>query len=590
MSGRIPQKFIDELLARVDIVDLIDGYVPLKKKGKEYLACCPFHNEKTPSFTVSPVKQFYHCFGCGAHGTALGFLMSYDHLGYVEAIEVLAQKLGLTIPREGAVKPPVDYPGDLELLAAAAEFYRQALRTHTHAIEYLRRRGLTGTVAARYNLGYAPEAWDSLIRHLRTRASMDSLVRAGLVIKTVEGRHYDRFRNRIMFPIRDIQGRVIGFGGRVLDDSTPKYLNSPETSLFHKSRALYGWYEARKARQKSDNFVVAEGYMDVVALAQHGIMNTVATLGTATTRDHIRQLYRTVSEIVFCFDGDRAGRAAAWRAVGNLLPEFRDGLQARFMFLPEGEDPDSLIRKEGQTGWSQQIAKALPLDEYVLIHLQAEQELHSAAGRAQFITQAKPLLQALAEGVFKERLLIELGKLAGVSLHKLLRSQDKAYNPYRGVSNGVPMIHRSLVRMAIALLLQQPGLAQGTGELETLKALTLPGIPLLINIIETCQANPNITSASLLERFRHSENYEHLLKLMEWKPPDTRNEPLSLLFQETMARLVSRRHEQRAEQLLQKARTEVLNENEKNELQRLRWGNTDTGQVRPRTVTSPKWS
>jgi DNA primase len=589
MSGRIPQKFIDELLARVDIVDLIDGYVPLKKKGREYLACCPFHNEKTPSFTVSPVKQFYHCFGCGAHGTALSFLMSYDHLGYVEAIEALAQKTGLTVPREGAVKSPVDYPGDLELLAAAAEFYRQALRTHTHAIEYLRRRGLTGTVAAQYNLGYAPEAWDSLIQRLRTRASLDSLVRAGLVIKTVEGRHYDRFRNRIMFPIRDIRGRVIGFGGRVLDDSTPKYLNSPETSLFHKGRALYGWYEARKAKQKLENFVVAEGYMDVVALAQHGIMNTVATLGTATTREHIRQLYRTVSEIVFCFDGDRAGRAAAWRAVGNLLPEFRDGLQARFMFLPEGEDPDTLIRKGGQRGWAQQIAKALPLDEYVLVHLQAEQELNSAAGRAQLVTEAKPLLQALTEGVFKERLLIELGKLAGVSLHKLLRSEDKVNSPYRGVSQGVP-IHRSLVRMAIALLLQQPGLARGEGELETLKGLALPGVPLLISIIETCQANPHITSAPLVERFRDGENYEHLLKLMEWKPPDTSNEPLSLLFQKTMARLVSRRNEQRAEQLLQKARTEELNENEKNELQRLRWGNTntDTEQVRPKTVTSPK--
>jgi DNA primase len=324
-----------------------------------------------------------------------------------------------------------------------------------------------------------------------------------------------------------------------------------------------------------------------VALAQHGITNTVATLGTATTREHIRQLYRTVKEIVFCFDGDRAGRAAAWRAVGNLLPEFRDGLQARFMFLPEGEDPDSLIRKEGQKGWFQQIEKTLPLDEYVLVHLQAEQELNGAAGRAQLVTQAKPLLQVLAEGVFKERLLIELGKLAGVSLHKLLRSQDKVYTPYRGVSNGVP-IHRSLVRMAIALLLQQPGLARGTGELETLKTLALPGVPLLINIIETCQANPHINSASLLERFRDGENYEHLLKLMEWEPPDTSNEPLSLLFQKTMTRLISRRNEQRAEQLLQKARTEELNDNEKNELQRLRWGNAGTVQARPRNVMSSK--
>ena len=251
MSGRIPQNFIDELLTRVDIVELIDGYVPLKKKGREYLACCPFHDEKTPSFTVSPVKQFYHCFGCGAHGTALSFLMSYDNLGYVEAIEVLAQKMGLTVPREGAFKTPVEYPDDLELLTAAAEFYRQALRAHTHAIDYLRRRGLTGAVAAQYGLGYAPQAWDPLLRHLRTRSSLDNLMRAGLVIQTDEGRHYDRFRNRIMFPIRDARGRVIGFGGRVLDDSTPKYLNSPETPLFHKGRALYGWYEARKATQKN---------------------------------------------------------------------------------------------------------------------------------------------------------------------------------------------------------------------------------------------------------------------------------------------------------------------------------------------------
>ena len=568
MPGRIPPKFIDELLARVDIVELIDGYVPLKKKGREHVACCPFHGEKTPSFTVSPHKQFYHCFGCGAHGTAIGFLMEYDHLNYVEAIETLAHSLNLEVPREGGGVPVKHTSDDYELLARAAEFYQQELRRHPPAIEYLKDRGLTGKIALEYSLGYAPAPWDRLKKQLQALASLEQLVRAGLIIRTDDGHYYDRFRNRVMFPLKDTRGRVIGFGGRIIGEGTPKYLNSPETSLFHKGRSLYGWYETRKALGKVDSVVVVEGYMDVVALAQYGVRNAVATLGTATTREHIRQIYRNAHEIIFCFDGDRAGRIAAWRALENLLPEFRDGLDARFLFLPEGEDPDSLIRREGHEGWLERVASAMPVDTYLISKLQDGHRRTGAGARAQLVTRARPLLNQLQQGVFKERLIVELGKLAGVSIDKLF-----ATTPPDALSSGLSsdkiLIQRTPVRLAIALLLNHTALAQKIPAHEWLRTLELPGVPLLIEIIETLRSNPHIKAASIIERYRSSENYPHLLKLMEWKSPQTEDNNLEMLFQDVMVMLENKRRDQRTHQLLCKARNEDLSSDEKTELRQL---------------------
>src|SRR5436190_2580181 len=364
----IPNDFIATLLGRVDIVQVIDRYVPLKKAGTNYQACCPFHSEKTPSFTVSLVKQFYHCFGCSAHGTAVGFLMEYGGKSFPDAVEELARDAGLEIPR-------VDRPGEKErqeasadlgaVLLTAAKFYRGNLKSSARAVEYLKKRGLSGTIAARFGVGYAPGDWQALAAMFPDYAS-DTLVHAGLVINGDSGKRYDRFRDRVMFPIHDTRGRVIGFGGRIIDDGEPKYLNSPETPLFSKGRELYGLFLARDAIHKSDRVVVVEGYMDVVALAQHGVEYAVATLGTSTTPVHAQKLFRMADTVVFCFDGDAAGRKAAWRALENTLPVLLDGKNARFLFLPDGEDPDDYVRKRGKADFERAVDNAVPLSEFLL--------------------------------------------------------------------------------------------------------------------------------------------------------------------------------------------------------------------------------
>ena len=341
MAGRIPQDFIDGLLSRVDVVNLIDSRVPLKKKGREYTACCPFHSEKTPSFTVSMSKQFYHCFGCGVNGNAISFLMEYDHMDYIEAIESLASEIGLDVPREGNYSSPKKrISKDLyDLMQEATHFFQAQLKAAKSACFYLENRGLSDEITTRFSLGYAPATWDSVLKHLSKTYTPEQIVETGLVIEKENGRRYDRYRDRITFPIRNRKGQVIGFGGRVMGDEKPKYINSPETDLFHKGSELYGFYEAREATRKLERIIVVEGYMDVIALAQYGISYAVATLGTATTAHHIQQLFRTVPEVIFCFDGDRAGKEAAWRALENALSILSDGKEIRFLFLPEGEDP-----------------------------------------------------------------------------------------------------------------------------------------------------------------------------------------------------------------------------------------------------------
>jgi DNA primase len=420
VAGRIPRQFIDDLLSRVDIVDVVDEYVPLKKGGKDHKACCPFHNEKTPSFTVSADKQFYHCFGCGAHGSAVGFLMEYAHMEFVEAVEDLASRVGLEVPREaGAEARDESVQPVYDILEKANAYYQQQLRQHAgadQAVEYLRGRGLSGEIAAAFGLGFAPPGWDNLLNAIGRSATDRSLMsRAGLLVDKGGGGFYDRFRGRITFPIGDRRGRTIGFGARVLGDETPKYLNSPESAVYHKGRELYGLYQARKAAGRPERLLVVEGYMDVVALAQHGIRNAVATLGTAATEAHLEQLFRVSQDIVFCFDGDEAGRRAAWRALETALPAMHDGRQAFFMFLPEGQDPDSLVRSAGAEAFAAATAEADSLGTFLFDHLAAQVDLATIDGRSRLTALAQPLLARLPAGSFRELSERRLAELTGLA-------------------------------------------------------------------------------------------------------------------------------------------------------------------------------
>jgi DNA primase len=576
MAGRIPSPFIDELLARVDIVDVIDSRVQLKKAGREYTACCPFHNEKTPSFTVSPDKQFYHCFGCGAHGSALGFLMDYEHMGFVEAVEELAAGVGLEVPRE-AGQAPSDR-GHHELYAVmekATAFYRQQLRQHAQAAratDYLKGRGLSGEVAAQFELGFAPPGWDNLSAALLPQGvTQAQLEQAGLVVKKDSGGSYDRFRDRIMFPIRDTRGRVIAFGGRSLGgDDGPKYLNSSETAIFHKGRELYGLYQARKAERKLERLLVVEGYMDVVSLAQFGVRNAVATLGTATTRDHLERLFRVVPEVVFCFDGDRAGRQAAWRALENALPVLSEGRQISFMFLPEGEDPDTLVRKEGKEAFDAHVANARPFSDYFFGELSAAVDLSSIDGRARLVERARPLLDKLPEGVFRHMMATRLAEIAHVEAGAIPGIGTAAAAPRRQATarrapaggTGGP----SSVRQAIHLLLHHPELVALMEDDSVLRDLEQPGLPLLRELVELLRENPHIKCGAIVERWRDQDAGRHLAKLAR-QPLMVPEEGLEAEFRDVVAKLVAQRDEQRVDGLLAKARVGGLTDEEKIQLQ-----------------------
>ncbi len=442
MAGLIPQSFIDDLLNRTDIVDVVSSRLQLKKAGKNHTACCPFHKEKTPSFSVSPDKQFYYCFGCGAGGNALGFIMDHDNLDFPQAVEELAKAAGMEIPREEsgrARKPrqPTDSPL-YPLLTAAADFYRQALKSHPSrkaAVDYLKGRGLTGEIARDFGLGFAPPGWDNLFKHLSSDTlQQKAMIDAGLLIENAEtGKRYDRFRDRVMFPIRDSRGRIIAFGGRVLGDDKPKYLNSPETPVFHKGQELYGLYEARKNNRNLDEIIVVEGYMDVIALAQQGLRNAVATLGTATSEEHLKRLFRVVPNVLFCFDGDQAGRNAAWRALEATLSSLQDGRRARFLFLPEGEDPDTLVRSEGTDAFRARINQhAQPLADYFFQQLTEEADPRSLEGKAHMATLAAPLIDkvpgANLRTLMRQRLL-EITGLSGEAVSQLVHSAPQDAPP-----------------------------------------------------------------------------------------------------------------------------------------------------------------
>jgi DNA primase len=589
MAGRIPSSFIDELLTRVDIVDVIDSRVQLRKTGREYAACCPFHNEKTPSFTVSPDKQFYHCFGCGVHGSALGFLMDYEHMEFVEAVEELAAGVSMTVPR-AAVQASGDggHQNLYEVTEKAARFYAQQLCQHTqatHATEYLKGRGLSGEIAARFELGFAPPGWDNLSIALKGEGvSQVQLTQAGMLVKKDSGGYYDRFRDRIMFPIRDRRGRVVAFGGRLLGDGDtqagngqgdaqknalgPKYLNSSETVIFHKGRELYGLYQARKAERKLERLLVVEGYMDVVALAQFGVNNAVATLGTATTREHFQRLFRVVPRVVFCFDGDRAGRQAAWRALESALPVLTEGRQIEFMFLPEGEDPDTLVRQEGKAGFEARVADATPFSDYFFTEIEAAVDLSSIDGRAQLVERARPLLAKLPDGVFRHMMATRLAEHAQIDPAALTglggrtarhRTARSLMAPIRG---GAP----SPLRQAVQLLLHRPALVQHFADDSILRELDLPGLPLLRQLVELLRKNPHFSCGSIVEHWRDEEVGRHLARLAV-QPLMVPETGLETEFRDVVAKLAAQRDEQRLDELLSKARLSGLTEAEKQQLQ-----------------------
>ena len=568
----IPQSFIDDLLARTDIVEVINARVPLKPKGGEYAACCPFHNEKTPSFYVSPQKQFYHCFGCGAHGTALGFLMEYDRLSFPEAIEELARLAGVEVPQEGEAKGP-DLRPLYDLLGEAAEFYRKRLRESPAAVAYFRKRGLTGEVARDFGLGYAPEERDALVRHFAGCVLPERLVEAGLALHRDDGSFHDRFRGRVMFPIRDPRGRVTGFGGRLLGPGEPKYLNSPETPVFHKGSQLYGFYEARRRGELDEVFVV-EGYMDVIALAQFGVTNAVATLGTATTRDHLDRLYRVVPRIVFCFDGDRAGRQAAERALTQLLPLLRDGREARFLFLPEGEDPDSLVRKEGADGFRKRAKEALAATDLLVRELTTHFDTATREGRTRLAMEAGERLKPMPDGMLKDQLLADIARLTDTTPERLARRTAAVEaKPVRGTDVAREAAGRRLavtpVRLALALAVQRPELVQGLADCQALNEIDQPGIPLLVEVLETLRAIPNLTTASLIERFRGREEAETLAKLVSWRPPVEADSDAAQILADCLRRLWRARDSRRAERLLAESRHRPLSDSEKEDLRTL---------------------
>ena len=570
MAGRIPEHFIDELINRVDIVDLINSRVPLKKAGKEYQACCPFHDEKTPSFTVSREKQFYHCFGCGAHGTAIGFLMDYENASFVEAIEELASMQGLEIPRESSGKEGPDYRPLYELLEKSARYYQWQLRKHPdaqRAVNYLKQRGLSGEIAAEFGIGFAPPGWRNLIDQLGTTPEeLERLTLSGMTsVRDEGGDPYDRFRDRIMFPIRNHRGQVIAFGGRILGDGKPKYLNSPETPIFHKGKELYGLYEARKALRKIDRLLVVEGYMDVVALAQFNVRYAVATLGTATTSDHLERLYRTTHEVIFCFDGDRAGRDAGWKALETALPLMKDGREARFLFLPEGEDPDTLIRKIGTEKFETMVANATPLSDFLFEKLSRETDMRSLGGRAQLAETAKPMLNRLPIGVFRKMMFSKLSEIIGVDLNELPSAEQRPARraPAKSFLGTMPPIRR-----AIAILLTHPQFAQIEGLSQQWYKLDLPGIPLLREILEILQTQPNLKPAALLERWRGKEEEKHLQRLSAQMFP-LQEEGLITEFVDTLKSLETKHVEIETDLLLQKAKSIGLDETEKQRLSQL---------------------
>ncbi len=567
----IPQSFIQDLLHRVDIVDVIDRYVKLKRAGANMSACCPFHSEKSPSFTVSPTKQFYHCFGCGAHGTAISFLMEYSGLGFVEAVKDLAQTVGLPVPEERSDQPQrrrteSEDGEDLhQIMLTAAQFFRGALKDAPQAIAYLKKRGLSGDVAKKFGVGYAPEGWQNLERAFPNYQS-SALTAVGLVKQNDEGRRYDIFRDRIMFPIVDVKGNVIGFGGRVLDAGEPKYLNSPETPLFEKGRELYGLYQARRAIRDSGRVIVVEGYMDVVALAQHGVEYAVATLGTATTPMHVQKLLRQTDEIVYCFDGDNAGRRAAWRALENSLGQLADGKQVRFLFLPQGEDPDSYVRQHGKENFEKLLDEAIPLSQFLLNELSSHVDRSTSEGRARLLQEAKPLIKEIAAPMLSLMLRKQLAELAGFTQQELdAEFQIKSQPAAAPATRRQPPAQRSIAQTVIELLVLDTAFGSRVDRAQLAPGFGVPGVEqhelqALDRLLEELGKTPHIEGKPLNvgEFFRDTE-YGDLFTVVEagmlrWQERGLSGDEFEAEFTGAWRQLLDRIRRARINALLEKSR------------------------------------
>ncbi len=577
MAGKIPQSFIEDLLARTDIVELIDSRVRLKKAGKNYQACCPFHNEKSPSFSVSPEKQFYHCFGCGAHGNAIGFLMEYDGLNFPDAVEELAGTLGVTVPRDeggrgGSQAPagPAPSADQYQLMNQASQFYQSQLRKSSEAINYLKGRGLSGEIVKQFAIGYAPSGWDGLKQLLvRNREQEQQLITLGMLIQKESGGSYDRFRDRIMFPIRDRRGRIIGFGGRVLGDGTPKYLNSPETPIFHKGKELFGLYEIKAANRNPPRVLIVEGYMDVVALAQYGIDYAVASLGTSTTSDHMHLLFRTTPEVICCYDGDNAGREAAWRALENALSCLQDGRELKFVFLPPEHDPDSFVREQGREAFEQYLAAAQPFADFLFERLSRDINLSGEAGQNELANKAIALIRRVPEGFTREGLITKLSqRLRWGENEKRLREifarqEKEADQAAKPKSDSIKL---TPVRRAIALLVQYPAIAAELPQLpQELTQLQEPGITFLMQLMAQLQQRPGLNTAQLLELWRGSKEGAALARLATIELFDSTlgQEPdIHAELQDTLLGFIDRYFEQRIAQLQAKEKPsrEELNE------------------------------
>ena len=569
MAGLIPRSFIDDLLNRVDIVEVIDARVPLKKKGREYWACCPFHGEKTPSFSVSPTKQFYHCFGCGVSGNAVGFLMEYDHMEFPEAIETLASSLGIEVPYEQGSGPPRPDKETLEplynLLEGCSRHYQKSLRESQEAIDYLKNRGISGETAKAYGIGYAPAGWSNL------QGDRHQLAETGMILLNHSGKPYDRFRHRLMFPIRDRRGRTIAFGGRVINpDDNPKYMNSPESRLFHKGEEIYGLHEMKKAVTNIDRIYITEGYMDVVALAEHGVNTAVATLGTAINNRQIETLFRVCKNLVFCFDGDAAGKKAAWRSLEECLASLKEGRLARFLFLPEGQDPDSYIREFGQQGFDAQVEQAATLTQFLFDTLVSECNVHSLEGRAQLLDRLRPYFAQIPLQSLKDQILAEVEQRLGQAVDgRMLRllGEDKPPAP---TNQRLPEQHWTPTRLAINLLLKKPALGTSTGIQHELAESGIPGAELLLRILDIVHEEPDISTQNLLARFSGDPHEGHLYKLAAMDPPIENDESLDRMFEDCLNRLQKQYLQHRQKQLIAKLQAgEALSEAEKQEHRQL---------------------
>lgn len=584
MTGHIPDNFKQMLLSRVDIVDVVSERLSLRRMGANWVGLCPFHGEKTPSFSVNTLKQFYHCFGCNVSGDAIQFLMEYDGLTFVESIETLANRIGLQVPRE-MMHDKMESADHTELYAVldkAAQFYQTQLKRHpkgSQAIQYLKTRGLTGAMAKTFGIGFAPNGWDGVLKELgKSPETEKALILSGLVIRKDATRCYDRFRDRIMFPIRDRRGRVIGFGGRVLDQSEPKYLNSPETPVFSKGTELYGLYEARQANRSLTTLIVVEGYLDVISLTQFGISNAVATLGTAFSDKHVEVLFRTVPEIILCFDGDKAGREAANRAMKCCLSSMKEGRRVRFALLPDGTDPDSLVRSKGVNAFLVRLQHAQPLSDFLFDNLTKELDLTHIDGRAQLINLAKPLLEQLPAGIFQQMMWDRLGELSGFAPDRI-RNIPHAPTVYQKkdhfISNFPNAISKSSLPLvspairAVAILVHKPMLVSELKNMEALNGLDVAGISLLCEVVNILTNQPHISKEALMEQLAvqcaEVVKWDELNAIVQHVPVDGMEQELMGAIQ----RLEERAHEKALEHILGKAKMGELSESEKVHLKKL---------------------